>query len=314
MSQRKGVFLLRARAMFAHGVHAIALGLGAAVLSFILFQVLPGDVARAILGLNASEQQVAALRSDLGYDAPICLRALRYVGNLARFDLGRSACEGRRVAPLVGEKFAITATIGLQAAFLSLLISYGLNLLVFLEPRSAPFLEVTRFGVLLPVFLVTVLTALLIGLFFPQISLSKGGAAVGPFTQIVPTLIASLYPSAVMTTVLRERITDVMRQPAFRAAESYGTTPFELFHRNLFRPSSAPWFTAWINQLGLVFFGSLVIEVILSIPGSGNLLLSAIQNRDFPILQGIIMFNAAFFIASSWLGECFLLILDPRIT
>lgn len=314
MLQRNGKVVLRTRAALARGAYAFALGFGAAVVSFLLFQVLPGDVARSILGPNASEEQVAVLRKDLGCDSPIHLRAARYLGDLARFDLGRSAREGKPVGPLVAEKFAITATVGLQAAVLSLLVSYGLNLLTFLHPRLTFLLGLPRFGVLLPVFLITVLAALLTGLFFPHVSLSKGGAAAGPFTQIMPTLIACLYPSAVMTTVLRERIAEAMHRPVFRVSQAYGANRFALFHRSLFRPSAAPWFTAWINQLGLVFFGSLVIEVILSIPGSGNLLLGAIQNRDFPVLQGIILFNAAFFIAVAWLGESLLPILDPRVT
>jgi ABC-type dipeptide/oligopeptide/nickel transport system permease component len=295
-----------------HLANALALAVGVLAFSFCLFHLAPGDPARVILGPNATEQQVAALRHSLGYDQPLLTQAVAHFRKMATLEFGRSIVDGRPVLGLVLPKFAITATIGLQAAILSLLFSYGLNLLVFSQPRTAPLLGILRFGVLLPVFLLTVLAALAIGFFLPQFSLSRDSAAFGPFRQILPSLIACLYPVAVMTTILRERILESMTRPAYRASRAYGAIGWRLFHCNLFRPSSVPWLAAWVNQLSLVFFASLVLEVILSIPGSGTLLLNAIQARDFPVLQGIIVINGAFFIIVTWLADELFPILDPR--
>lgn len=293
--------------------NALLLMLGAVVLSFILFTVAPGDPARVILGPQASEESVVALRQQLGLDRPVLRQAISHLARVVTLDLGKSISNGRPVLGQVLEKFSITATIGLQAALLSLLVSYGLNLLFHQMPSALPALGLLRLGVLMPVFLFTVLAAMLVGLLFPQISLSRSGAAVGPFTQILPSLIACLYPLAVMTTILRDGVVLTMHRPGYRAARAVGMEGWHLFHRTLFRPSAVPWLAAWVNQLSLVFFASLVLEVILSIPGSGNLLLNAIQTRDYPVLQALILVNAAFFVVISLVAEWFFVVLDPRI-
>lgn len=293
--------------------NALLLMAGAVFLSFLLFAVAPGDPARIILGPQASEQSVATLRHQLGLDRPLWEQATEHFRRIATLDFGVSIGTGRPVLDLVLEKFAITATIGLQAAFFSLLISYGLNLLFHQIPATVPVLGLLRLGVLMPVFLITVLGAMLVGLLLPQISLSRSGAAAGPFTQLLPSLLASLYPLAVMTAILRDSVAASMDRPGYRAARAAGMGGWRLFHYSLFRPSVVPWLAAWVNQLSLVFFASLVLEVILSIPGTGTLLLTAIQTRDYPVLQGLILVNAAFFIVVAFIAEWSFSALDPRV-
>ncbi len=292
--------------------NAVLLMLGAAILSFVLFTVAPGDPARVILGSQASEESVASLRRQLGLDRPLYRQAADHLVGIATLDLGRSISNGRPVLEQVLEKFAITATIGIQAALISLVVSYGLNFLFHEVPGTLPVLGLLRLGVLMPVFLLTVLGAMVVGLLLPQISLSQSGAASGPFTQVLPSLIASLYPLAVMSTILNDGITSTMERPGYRAARANGMAGWHLFHRSLFRPCAVPWLAAWVNQLSLVFFASLVLEVILSIPGTGNLLLTAIQTRDYPVLQGLILVNAAFFVSLSLVAEWAFMALDPR--
>lgn len=292
---------------------AVLLLIGAVGLSFLLFSIAPGDPARVILGTQASEESVTRLRAELGLDRPLSAQAASHFTKIARLDLGTSIANGRPVLGQVLEKFTITATIGVQAALISLLISYGLNYLFHGIPGTVAGLVLLRFGVLLPVFLTTVLGAILVGLLLPEVSLSRSGAAAGPFTQILPSLIASLYPLAVMTTVLRDGVASTMERPAYKAARAQGFAGWPLFHRGLFRPAMVPWLAAWVNQLSLVFFASLVLEVILSIPGTGSLLLTSIQTRDYPVLQGIILINAAFFITVSLLSDWAFSALDPRL-
>jgi peptide/nickel transport system permease protein len=287
--------------------------LGAVVLSFVLFSIAPGDPARVILGPQASEESVASLRQQLGLDRPLLRQGMDHLARIAALDLGISIANHRPVLNQVLQRFAVTATIGLQAAFLSLVVSYGLNLLFHQLPSTLPALGLLRLGVLMPVFLLTVLGALLVGLLLPHVSLSRSGAAFGPFTQVLPSFLASLYPLAVMTTVLRDSVASTMDRPGYRAARAAGMSGWHLFHRSLFRPSVVPWLAAWVNQLSLVFFASLVLEVILSISGAGSLLLTAIQTRDYPVLQGLILVNAAFFVVVSFLAEWSFAALDPRI-
>ena len=304
------VFVCAAARHLFQGASLLA---GVLCLSFILFQIAPGDPARVQLGPTASQERVQALRKELGLDRPIWQQFFAHVRKVCSLDLGKSIFDGRSVSQEVKDKFAVTATIGLQAALLALLGSYGLNLLAFYSRRFALFLPVINIGVVMPVFFTTIFGALLIGWLFPSISLSSGGNGAGPFSQLLPSVIASLYPLAVMTTVLHEKIKEAKRTNYFRAAQASGSCGMAMFHRTALRPVLVSWLAVWVNQLSLVFFASLVLEVILSISGSGNLLLNAIQRRDFPVLQGILLINACFFIVVTWVSESTYVLLDPRV-
>jgi ABC-type dipeptide/oligopeptide/nickel transport system permease component len=300
------------RASARHLFQGVSLLAGVLCLSFILFQVAPGDPARVQLGPTASEERVQALRKELGLDRPLWQQFVVHIRKVASLDLGRSIFDGRSVSQEVKEKFAVTATIGLQAAILALLGSYGLNVVAFSSRRFALFLPIINVGVLMPVFFTTIFGALLIGWLFPSISLSSGGNGAGPFTQLLPSVIASFYPLAVMTTVLHEKIEETKRANYYRAAKASGSCGMALFHRTALRPVLVSWLAVWVNQLSLVFFASLVLEVILSISGTGNLLLNAVQRRDFPVLEGILLINACFFIFVTWASESTYALLDPR--
>ena len=119
------------RATAKHLVHGLSLLTGVICLTFILFNIAPGDPARVQLGPSASQESVQALRKELGLDRPLWQQFVIHVRNVCTLNLGRSFIDGRSVSGEVEEKFAITATIGVQAAILALLGSYGLNLLAF---------------------------------------------------------------------------------------------------------------------------------------------------------------------------------------
>ena len=292
---------------------ALLLLAGVVVLAFFLFRVVPGDAARAQLGPTASEESVRTLRHDLGLDRPVWQQFTSLISGLVRGDLGVSSFNRLPVAPQILPRFSITATIGLQAGLIALTLSYGLNLLAFLRPAVGRLvLPVARAGVLLPVFFTTVFAAVLLGVVFPRVSLSAGAAESGPFTQIIPSILASLYPIAVMTTVLREKIRYASDSSWARASRAAGAMPMALFHRALLCPSLVSWLALWINQISLVFFSAMVLEVILSIPGTGDLLLTAVQRRDYPVLQGLLILNAIFFVALAAAADIFYQYFDPR--
>jgi len=288
----------------------LGLLLTAAVLAFFLFNVLPSDPARVMLGPNASEESVALLRADLGLNDPLAQRLGRHLVQVASLDLGRSIKNDRAVFPEVMAKFGVTIGIGIQASVIALIVSYLLNLLVFLRSDLKWIVGLVGFGVVAPAFLVAVAGALFIGYFFPMISLSDTG---GFFAPLMPSVIASLYPIALMTRILRKQVEDCQSSRFFTAALAGGHSDLSLFHRYMLAPSAVPWLAAWVNQLSLIFFATLVLELIFSISGSGVLLLNAIQDRDFPTLQGVLLVNAAFFITLSAISEIVFARIDPRV-
>jgi len=280
--------------------------------SFLLFNVIPNDPARIMLGPNASEEAVELLRRDLELDHPLSDQWFKHIKKLANFDLGRSIIDGKRVDKEIIDKFLITAQIGGLAVCLALLISYLINFIVFIYPSLRILIKLTSLGVVVPTFFSGIITALFLGVWMPIISLTGYGSKNNS-TYILPSIIAALYPTALMTKVLFEKITSAATSDYSKAARSFGFSKPHIFHRVLLRPVAVPWLATWLNQISIVFVASFIIEVIFTIPGVGSLLLTTIQNRDFPILQGIVLVNAIFFITLFWLGDIIFTFIDPRL-
>jgi peptide/nickel transport system permease protein len=284
--------------------------LGVIVLSFFLFAVVPNDPARTMLGPNASEQSVQTLRNELGLNLPLWQQLAKHLGRTATLDLGRSVVDGRAVGKEVWAKFGLTAKIGLQASLISLCVSYVLNMGAFFWPPMGCLLPLVRLGIMAPAFLIATVGAILIGTFLPFVSLSaQYNGLLAPF---LPSLIASFYPTALMTMILREKVVAFRHSSFFRAGMAAGHSQRSLFHRFMLKPAAVSWLAAWVNQLSIIFFATIVLEVIFSLPGSGVLLLNAIQSKDFPMLQGMLLANAAFFLGLSILSQFLYSRLNPR--
>ncbi len=294
-------------------VEAAGLLLGVVAVSFLLFSVLPGDPARTILGPNASVEAVENLRRTLGTDRPLPEQFATYLGRLARLDLGRSIIDGRSVGAELTGRFRVSATLGLLAGLMAAGVSYAINLGVFLWPRLTPLYHLTRLGVVTPTYCSGVLAALLFGVLFPLVPLGGYGSADTAWALwLLPAAVAALYPAALMTGVLRQRIREAAASSFVRAAAATGAGPMRLFHATLLPVVAVSWLSVWVNQLSLIFVAAFVLEVIFTIPGVGLLLIRTVQDKDLPMLQGIILVNASFFIGLSSLSETLFDWLDPR--
>ena len=294
-------------------IEAGGLLLGVIAVSFLLFSVLPGDSARIILGPNASVEAVEELRRTLGTDRPLAQQFATHLRNLATLDLGRSIIDGRSVGVELVGRFRVSATLGVLAGLMALGVSYATNLTVFLSPRLTPLYHLTRLGVVTPTYCTGVLAALLFGVLFPVVPLGGFGAADTPWALwCLPAAVAALYPAALMTGILREKIREAGASPFARAAAAAGAAPVRLFHATILPVVAVSWLSVSVNQISLIFVAAFVLEVIFTIPGVGLLLIRTVQQKDLPMLQGIVLLNAAFFIALSWLSETLFDWLDPR--
>lgn len=266
-----------------------------------------------MLGINASEASVALLRKSMGTDRPILEQLASHLQAACRFDLGRSIIDGRNVAVEVREKFSVTATVGSAAVLLAAVVSYLINLLIYYVPRATILLRLTVLGIIVPTFFSGTTAALVFGVWFPVVPLaSYGTTGTDLRCLLLPAAIASLYPTALMARLLNNKIADGRQANYARAAVALGFSPWQVFHKALLRPSLVSWLAVLINQVSLIFVASFVLEVIFTIPGTGPLLVRSIQQKDFPMLQGILIFNAAFFITLSLLSDALFHLIDVR--
>lgn len=287
---------------------ALSLLVGVFILCFVLFQLLPADPVRAALGPYASREAVQSVRHELGLDLPPGKRFVASAAKLLKGDWGNSIIDGRSVASLVWSKFLTTAKIGLSASLLAAVISIALNVWAIVWPPAG---QVIRWGKRLshlPAFVLAFAAALLLAMIFPALSLSAGTS-----TFVLAIVLASLHPAALLAALLSERIEKEQSSSQWKAARALGHGGFHLFYRSLFRPVAVSWLAVVINQVSGVVFTVLLIEITFSLPGLGTLFLSATQRADLPILQGIVLANAVFFVVLAILAEIAYNRLDPRL-
>jgi len=303
----------KARSTLLRTAYSASLLLGVVVVTFLLFRVVPSNVARIILGPNATPAAVEQLQRDLGMHRPVWIQLSSYLRDVIQLEFGTSAIDGSPVAETVLDKFWITARIGLFGSALALLGSYLLNLAAFFRPRLQALVHVVKAGVAIPSFLTAIFGGIFVGLLFPSVSLSGFGSDASLYALLLPASVVALYPLALLTSVLREQILNARSSDHVAAARASGQSEWQVFHQSLLRPSLVSWLAVLVNQLSIIFLATFVIEVIFTIPGVGTLLVDALQQRDLPMLQGIVIINAAFFVALNWGSELLFEYIDPRV-
>jgi len=259
-----------------------------------------------MLGVNATPEAVAVLQEKLGLDRPLPAQYVAGIQSLLRGDFGWSIAESRPVAPLVLDRIGISGLIGGLACGIALAGSYAMVAAGFLLPQMGWLPGLARIWIALPAFLSAVIAAIVAGTWLPALPLS--GYAIeqsGWWAAFAPAAIVGLYPTACMVSILDAKIRSASLAPHWRAARALGLSRSHLFHRAGVAPAMDAWSEAWFNQISLVFFTTFLVEIVFSISGVGNLLLAAIQRKDFPLLQGIVLFNVFFFIMVRMLADLF---------
>ena len=293
-------------------LYAASLVIGIVAVAFLLFQAFPGDPARLTLGPGASVEAVQSLRDGWGLNRPLGERFAAYLTALARLDLGTTYRDNRSVSSLVVEKFSVTASIGLRAALIALSASYLIHLFAFCIPQFRCLARGVSALVAIPSFLAAILGGLLISNIAPGIAISRTGDNAWN-DYWLPVCILAIFPVALLTRVLVQKMDEGRRTLFFRAQQAAGFSDFHLFHRCLLRPAMVSWLAALFNYLSLLFLATMIVEIIFTIPGVGQLLATAVQRSDFPLIQGILVLNGVFFILLHFISEQIYRILTPGL-
>lgn len=271
--------------------------IGLCVLTFFLSYVAPGDPARIILGPNAREDSVKELHAEMGLDRPVVVQFGDFVGKIATGRWGESWISRRPVLREIGDHLRPTLYLGLFASVYSIVISLLVNVIVFACPKAGPpLIPILRLGISLPSFVIAVAAALATTRLQ---SWTANAAALGsesPLVYAVPAIAVAFYPACVMTTLLRDRFSDILSSPFFRGARASGYGLLPLFSRVLLPNGWPTLLTAWVNQISLLVFSTIIVEYVFSFRGLGTLLTRSIQGKDLPVLSGIILLNGLFFL------------------
>lgn len=288
---------------------------------FLVVYLIPGDPAMIVLGQGATPDAVAAMRRRMGLDRPVPVRYLIWLEHVLRGDLGDSTLSHQPVLTLIGRAFPITAYLSLFALLIALLIAVPAGTIAALKHNTWADLVCTTWaflGVSIPGFW---LALMLIQLFSVRLHWIPLRGYVSPRQDLWASLQAMLLPavtlgvflSGPLMRYLRSSVLQTLGQEFVLVARAKGLAERRVILRHILRNSLIPFVTVLGIQLGYLIGGAVVIEQIFVLPGIGNLAVGAIGDRDYPVIQGVVLLVAAGFVLINLAVDVLYAVLDPRI-
>lgn len=288
--------------------------LGVVFIVFVLMYVTPGDPARMVLGEQAPQADVDNLRAEMGLDDPFLLQFGHYVYNaVVHADIGRSYITKRPVWDELMTAFPITLKLSALAMGIALLVGIPCGIVTAVKQYSIFDNIVTLFaliGISMPVFW---LGLLLILLFTVKLAWLPPSGFDSLAAMIMPAVTLGLQSVAIITRMTRSSMLEVVRQDYIRTARSKGQKESVVIRKHALPNALVPVVTIAGIQFGILLGGAVLTEIIFSIPGLGRLMVSSIEMRDYPMVQGGVLFIALAFCLVNLGVDLLYAWLDPRI-
>jgi ABC-type dipeptide/oligopeptide/nickel transport system permease component len=287
--------------------------LGVATLVFALIHLVPGDPAQSMLGDGASQQEVEQLREALGLNRPLLVQYKAFLSGLVRGDLGSSFRYGTPVAHEIRDRLFRTFQLAFAAMFVAMLIAIPLGMLAAVFRGTAidhAAMTLALIGISMPNFWLGPLLAILFAVYLGWLPV----AGTGSFAHLVlPAVTLGAALAAILARMTRASLLEELRELYVLAARARGLSRLRAIVRHAFRNSLIPVVTIVGLQFGAVLTGTIITETIFAWPGVGRLLIQAINFRDYPLVQGCILFISFTYVMMNLLTDITYGLLDPRI-
>jgi ABC-type dipeptide/oligopeptide/nickel transport system permease component len=287
--------------------------LGVATLVFALIHLVPGDPAQAMLGETASAEEIERLRQSLGLDKPLLAQYGAFLGGVARGDLGKSFRSGQPVTQEIWRRLGDTAILALCAMAVAIAVAIPLGIIAAVFRGRFPdhaAMTLALAGISIPSFWLGPLLAILFAVRLGWLPVSGSGT---PLHLVLPAVTLGTALAAILARMTRSSVIEELRELYVLAARARGLSPARAVVRHAFRNSLIPVVTIIGLQFGAVLTGTIITETIFGWPGVGRLLITAINTRDYPLVQGCILFIAATYVAMNLITDLTYGFLDPRI-
>ncbi|SNX75456.1 peptide/nickel transport system permease protein [Bacillus oleivorans] len=295
---------------------------GISIFIFCTLRIIPGDVAQTILGTDATPEALAQLRKEFGLDLPLLEQYLNWMGGVLLGDFGESMRTGKEILPDILSRFAITFELTLLAALISWIIAIPLGIIAGIKRNSKTDFSVriiSLLGVSVPNFAFAIVIIMLLAIYF---SYSPPVGYVGFFEDPITNLQILILPAFVLGTSMagavmrmtRSSILEILRQDFIRTIRAKGAKERVVIFNHALRNAMIPILTIIGMQIGVLLGGTVIIEQIFSLPGLGQLVLTGINQRDFTVVQGSVLFIAFVFVIINLIVDLLYSFLDPRIT
>src|SRR6056297_262231 len=315
--------------------------IGVAVIVFLIVHLIPGDPAQTMLGERASDQALEKLREDMGLNDPLPVQFWRYVKDLLRGDLGRSIMSNNPVSEELGQRFPATLELSFFAILFAVLIGIPAGIFASINQNSwfdNLSMLIALIGVSMPIFWLGLMFIWLFAVelgWFPPSSRIGVGLDFTPITNLyvvdsiiqlnfnafkdilhhlfLPAVALGTIPMAIIARMTRSSMLEVLRKDYIRTAYAKGLESRIVIVKHALKNALVPIITVVGLQFGVLLGGAVMTETIFSWPGLGKYLVDAIYARDFPIVQGGILFFAGVFVFVNLIVDLSYATVDPRI-
>ncbi|MDQ6989368.1 MAG: ABC transporter permease [Mariprofundaceae bacterium] len=286
--------------------------LGVVTLVFFLLHLVPGDPVDALLGETALAADKEALRISMHLDQPLWSQYTSYIYGLSQGDWGKSIISQRDIWTLITERLPATAQLAATSLLLAILLALPLGMLAArFAGRTQDKLAMTfsLLGVSIPNFWLGPMLMLVFSVLLGWLPVS--GMAT-PASLVLPTITLGTALAAVLSRMARASWLDSMQSDPIRTARAMGVSEATLWWKHSARMTAIPVVTMFALQLGAVLGGAVITETVFDWPGLGLLTIEAIQRRDYPLVQGCVLFIALVYVLANLLADLLSLWLDPR--
>jgi peptide/nickel transport system permease protein len=300
---------------------AVSLVVAIAVI-FVLLRLLPGDPANALLSVDATPEQIAAARAQVGSDQPLAQQFLTWAGQMLRFDLGSSYISSRPVGDEIAARLVVTLPLTVLAFALAVVLSVVVGITAAVKSDRWYGILLSGFaqlGVAVPVFWVGVILvwvfALSLGVLpsggFPRDDWEDPVEALRSLT--LPVIAIAIVMSASLSRYVRSATLDVLGSDYLRTARAGGSGFAEALFRHGVRNGAAPVIAVLGIELSTALLGAVVVESVFTLPGLGNMLLTGIQQHDFANIQGVLVVSTLFVLLVGFAADLVQRAIDPRL-
>jgi len=294
-------------------VALIPVALGVATLTFALIHLVPGDPVLAMLGDFAAPADVVQMRHELKLDLPLWQQYLYFLSGIVRGDFGESISQHEPVARLIRERFPATLELAFAGLFVAILLALPLGMIAGANPGGAADVGAMGFailGVSVPHLYLGPLLMIVFSLDLGWLPLTGRG---GLSHLVLPAVTLGTALAAIIARMLRQSLVQVLETDYMRTARSKGLSRAAAALHHGLRNALTPVVTLLGLQAGALLTGSIVVEMIFSWPGLGRLMITAINSRDYPLVEGCVLVFALSYVIVNMLTDLVYSVVDPRI-
>jgi peptide/nickel transport system permease protein len=282
-------------------------------LVFFVIRVIPGDPALVIAGVDAKPADIAAIRAKLGTDKPLPTQYVEWLLDIVRFDFGKTMISDESVSKLILERFPITLALALAGISIGILIAVPLGVVSAVKRWSFWDyfgLIFSQLGMAVPSFWLGIVLLLAFAVKIPIFPLF---GAETPKHFVLPALSLGFARAAVILRLARASMVEELSKEYIITARAKGLTERMVKYKHALKNALLPVITITGIELGYMLGGAIIIEQVFSLPGLGRLFLSGIYQRDFPLIQGGVVFVAIIFSLINFLADMLYSIVNPKI-